>query len=192
MLSCHRKRGYICKAPGYAEPKLDDGICACCIADGSAHKNFDATFVDSEAFPDGTPDAGLQLLAIETAAPLEWQRDGVSQARRHCEHSQRLSRTRRPVHEPRRRPNRISISAASLLHRPALSVAHSILRKQQGRAGALAGSPTPWSGLLKLFRYRRRSSPPVVNYFLDRVCVFPSTAGHAPGQRIEESAFIGG
>jgi hypothetical protein len=43
----------------YAEETLQDCLCPWCIADGSAHDRFDATFVDSEAFPDGTPQAAI-------------------------------------------------------------------------------------------------------------------------------------
>jgi organic radical activating enzyme len=41
---------------GYSEEELDDSLCPWCLADGSAHRKFDATFFDTEAFADGTPD----------------------------------------------------------------------------------------------------------------------------------------
>jgi uncharacterized protein len=72
-LGCGQKRGYICTAPVYAEEELDDAICPWCIADGSAHKKFDATFVDSEAFPDGTPDAAVEEISERTPGFNSWQ-----------------------------------------------------------------------------------------------------------------------
>ena len=44
-----------------------------CIADGSAHKKFDATFVDSEAFPDGTPDDAVEEIRERTPGFNSWQ-----------------------------------------------------------------------------------------------------------------------
>ena len=72
-LSCRQRRGHVCTAPVYAEPELDDAICPWCIADGSAHKNFDATFVDSEAFPDGAPDAAVEEISERTPGFHSWQ-----------------------------------------------------------------------------------------------------------------------
>ena len=204
MLSCHRKRGYICTAPVYAEPELDDAICPWCIADGSAHKNFDATFVDSEAFPDGTPGfnswqseqrplcSGNAMAFLKPAGIAEIRNDYrelEGEFVNHIVHEMKISggaatRLLQTLNRDAGPTAYLFQQHRFYIDQPMASCPRN-LRKQQGRAGALAGSPTPWSGLLKLFRYRRRSSPPVVNYFLDRACVFPSTAGHATSQRIE-------
>ena len=44
---CGKVRGYIYVGPVYAEEELDNNICPWCIADGSAHKKFDASFMDA-------------------------------------------------------------------------------------------------------------------------------------------------
>jgi uncharacterized protein len=46
---CNQARGYIYEGPAYAEAEFNGALCPWCIADGSAHANFDITFVDSEA-----------------------------------------------------------------------------------------------------------------------------------------------
>jgi len=71
--SCGQKRGYVCTAPVYAEDDLDDAICPWCIADGSAHAKFEATFVDSEAFADEMPDAAVEEISERTPGFNSWQ-----------------------------------------------------------------------------------------------------------------------
>jgi uncharacterized protein len=44
---CNQARGFIYKGPVYAVEELVDAICPWCISDGSAHKKFDADFVDA-------------------------------------------------------------------------------------------------------------------------------------------------
>jgi len=51
---CGKARGFIYTGPVYAEEELVDCICPWCIADGSAHAEFDAHFVD----PDGVGNHG--------------------------------------------------------------------------------------------------------------------------------------
>jgi Uncharacterized protein conserved in bacteria len=46
-LACGQIRGFIYKGLPYAEEELVDAICPWCIADGAAHKKFNAEFVDS-------------------------------------------------------------------------------------------------------------------------------------------------
>lgn len=70
---CGRRRGYLYAGPVYAEDDLDDALCPWCIADGSAHRKFDATFVDSEAFADGTPDAAMAEITERTPGYSAWQ-----------------------------------------------------------------------------------------------------------------------
>jgi uncharacterized protein CbrC (UPF0167 family) len=52
---CGQARGAIYVGPVYAEQELDESLCPWCIADGSAHEKFDATFVDTEAFQESAP-----------------------------------------------------------------------------------------------------------------------------------------
>jgi len=43
---CEQRRGFIYAGPSYCEVELDVALCPWCIADGSAHEKFDASFVD--------------------------------------------------------------------------------------------------------------------------------------------------
>jgi uncharacterized protein CbrC (UPF0167 family) len=45
---CGQKRGYVYDGAPYGEEELENCICPWCIADGSAHKKFDVTFVDED------------------------------------------------------------------------------------------------------------------------------------------------
>ena len=47
-----RARGYIYAGPVYTDRKMEDARCPWCIADGTAHLLFDATFVDEEGMAD--------------------------------------------------------------------------------------------------------------------------------------------
>jgi uncharacterized protein len=46
-LACGQARGFIYKGQPYAEEELIDAFCPWCIADGKAHEQFDAEFVDA-------------------------------------------------------------------------------------------------------------------------------------------------
>lgn len=70
---CGRVRGFIYAGPVYAEDDLDDAICPWCIADGSAYETLGATFVDSEAFADGTPEAVMAEISERTPGYASWQ-----------------------------------------------------------------------------------------------------------------------
>lgn len=70
---CGRSRGYIYSGPVYAEADLTDALCPWCIADGSAHQTFDATFVDSEAFPLDTPEPAAVEISERTPGYVTWQ-----------------------------------------------------------------------------------------------------------------------
>jgi uncharacterized protein CbrC (UPF0167 family) len=59
---CGKARGYIYSGPVYSENELDDSICPWCIADGKAHAEFDATFVDEVALPDDLPEKIIHKL----------------------------------------------------------------------------------------------------------------------------------
>lgn len=70
---CLQRRGYIYTGPVYSETPLDDALCPWCIADGSAHREFDATFVDSEAFPLDTPASAATEISERTPGYDTWQ-----------------------------------------------------------------------------------------------------------------------
>ena len=70
---CGQARGCIYAGPVYAEDDLDDALCPWCIADGRAHRKFDAEFVDSEAFDDGAPEAAVEEITRRTPGFSAWQ-----------------------------------------------------------------------------------------------------------------------
>ena len=52
--------------PVYTEADVDEALCPWCIADGTAHTKFDATFIDLEAFADDVPDAIVDEISQRT------------------------------------------------------------------------------------------------------------------------------
>ncbi len=70
---CLQARGHIYTGPVYAEAELSDALCPWCIADGSAHKKFGATFVDVEAFADDVPAALVDAITQRTPGFNAWQ-----------------------------------------------------------------------------------------------------------------------
>jgi uncharacterized protein CbrC (UPF0167 family) len=70
---CRKARGFIYTGPVYAEKDLSGALCPWCIADGSAHEKFDATFVDSEAFPDDVPESAIEEITERTPGYSAWQ-----------------------------------------------------------------------------------------------------------------------
>lgn len=70
---CKKVRGFIYTGPAYGEEELDEALCPWCIADGSAYKKFDATFVDSEAFDDDTPEELMNAICERTPGFNAWQ-----------------------------------------------------------------------------------------------------------------------
>jgi len=70
---CGDTRGFIYTGPVYAEEGLEDSICPWCIADGSAHAKFDATFVDEAALPDDLPGGVVKEIACRTPGFNAWQ-----------------------------------------------------------------------------------------------------------------------
>jgi uncharacterized protein len=70
---CGKKRGYIYTASAYCEEDLEEALCPWCIADGSAHGKFYATFVDEAAFPDDVPAAVVEEIAQRTPGYSSWQ-----------------------------------------------------------------------------------------------------------------------
>jgi uncharacterized protein CbrC (UPF0167 family) len=70
---CKARRGFIYTGPAYCEAELDDAICPWCIADGAAHKAFDASFTDPAGFPDGVPPDVVDEIAYRTPGFNSWQ-----------------------------------------------------------------------------------------------------------------------
>lgn len=72
-LCCGKARGYIYTAAIYCEADVEDGICPWCIADGSAHEKFDASFTDPACFPDGIAQAAIDEVCFRTPGFSSWQ-----------------------------------------------------------------------------------------------------------------------
>jgi uncharacterized protein len=72
-LRCGESRGYLYAGPTYADVDLEDQLCPWCIADGSAHAEFDVDFVDSDAFAEGTPDGAIEEITQRTPGYFAWQ-----------------------------------------------------------------------------------------------------------------------
>lgn len=72
---CGRTRGYAYDGPVYAGSEDEGALCPWCIADGSAHRALDATFVDEEGFADGIPDAARCEIAQRTPGYSAWQEE---------------------------------------------------------------------------------------------------------------------
>jgi uncharacterized protein len=72
-LCCAQSRGHIYCGPVYSEHDLDEKICPWCIADGSAHLKYDATFVDEAALPDDIPPSVIEEICWRTPGYNAWQ-----------------------------------------------------------------------------------------------------------------------
>lgn len=70
---CRKARGFIYTGPVYAEKDLSDRLCPWCIADGSAHEAFGATFVDSEAFAEDVAPPCVEEITQRTPGFAAWQ-----------------------------------------------------------------------------------------------------------------------
>jgi uncharacterized protein len=70
---CGKARGYIYTGPTYCVDDLEEALCPWCIADGSAHAKFDASFVDAARFPDGIAESVIQEVAWRTPSFSAWQ-----------------------------------------------------------------------------------------------------------------------
>ena len=70
---CGKARGYIYAGPVYAEDELADAICPWCIADGSAHKKYDATFFDEESCDEDIPARTIRKICERTPGFATWQ-----------------------------------------------------------------------------------------------------------------------
>lgn len=74
---CGEARGFIYTGPAYAEEELANCLCPWCIADGSAHRKFDAEFTDIGGYGNGekVPDAVRQEVACRTPGFSGWQQE---------------------------------------------------------------------------------------------------------------------
>jgi uncharacterized protein CbrC (UPF0167 family) len=70
---CGQNRGYIYTVSVYAEEDLSEAICPWCIADGSAHRKFGATFVDAMAFGKNVPRRAVAEITQRTPGFGSWQ-----------------------------------------------------------------------------------------------------------------------
>src|SRR5262249_35764306 len=59
----------------YCEEELEDAICPWCIADGSAHRKYDASFSDPAGFPDDVPKEIVEEVAYRTPGFSSWQQE---------------------------------------------------------------------------------------------------------------------
>lgn len=73
---CKQARGYVSTGPVYSEKDgLEDALCPWCIADGSAHKKYDAVFVDDEGIKGGLDEAIRDEIAFRTPGFNAWQQE---------------------------------------------------------------------------------------------------------------------
>ncbi|AWV88793.1 CbrC family protein [Bradymonas sediminis] len=77
---CGESRGYMYVGPVYAEEELDQALCPWCIADGSAHAKFDASFTDEDGIGDcdGCEEVSedvVEEVAFRTPGFIGWQQE---------------------------------------------------------------------------------------------------------------------
>src|SRR4051812_17448690 len=77
---CGKSRGYIYAGPVYAIEEYDKSICPWCIADGSAHEKFDASFQDDAGVGGGgawdeAPEEVVEEVAFRTPGFSGWQQE---------------------------------------------------------------------------------------------------------------------
>ena len=71
---CGERRGSIYTGTPYAQENLTASICPWCIADGSAHRKFDATFVEAESLSD-LPEEIAGTVRTRTPGYASWQQE---------------------------------------------------------------------------------------------------------------------
>ena len=79
-ICCNQQRGYIYSGPVYAIADIRDEICPWCIADGSAHEQFGATFSDEHGIGgfDGDGEINeddIQEIVCRTPGFSGWQQE---------------------------------------------------------------------------------------------------------------------
>jgi uncharacterized protein CbrC (UPF0167 family) len=71
---CGKARGYVYTAAPHSEQDVpEDSLCPWCIADGSAHKEFGAEFVDVEGISADLPEGVVRELLERTPGYSSWQ-----------------------------------------------------------------------------------------------------------------------
>jgi len=78
--ACKSARGYVYAGPVFATEELDQRLCPWCIADGSAHTKFDATFTDGGGVGnygdwDQAPEEVVTEIATRTPGFTGWQQE---------------------------------------------------------------------------------------------------------------------
>lgn len=71
--ACGKARGWVCSCPVYAEEDLDERLCPWCVADGSAHRKFDATFTDESVVDEQVPPDAVREICERTPGYTAWQ-----------------------------------------------------------------------------------------------------------------------
>jgi uncharacterized protein len=72
---CGETRGFVYSGPAYCEADLEEALCPWCIADGSAHAKFDASFADPAGFADNMPRETVEEIAYRTPGFSSWQQE---------------------------------------------------------------------------------------------------------------------
>ena len=77
---CGEQRGYIYVGPVFSVEELCDCLCPWCIADSSAHENFDAEFSDAAGVAGYSaaivlPNTVIEEVAFRTPGFLGWQQE---------------------------------------------------------------------------------------------------------------------
>jgi len=72
---CGARRGFIYTGPVYCEDDLDEALCPWCIADGSAHAKFDASFADANGFSEKVAPAVVDEIVHRTPGFNAWQQE---------------------------------------------------------------------------------------------------------------------
>jgi uncharacterized protein CbrC (UPF0167 family) len=77
---CGQSRGYLYVGPVYSTEDLWDSICPWCIADGAAHKKFNAEFTDAAGIGDysgeiAIPKSVIEEVAFRTPGFTGWQQE---------------------------------------------------------------------------------------------------------------------
>ncbi len=70
---CGRARGYLYTIAVYTQHTMRNALCPWCIADGSAHRRFQATFVDDHSLAGKVPAPVVDEVTQRTPGYASWQ-----------------------------------------------------------------------------------------------------------------------
>jgi uncharacterized protein CbrC (UPF0167 family) len=78
--ACGRHRGYVYIGAVYSTHDLDNALCPWCIFDGTAHRLFEAEFIDAKAIGDygrwdAVPDSVIEAVCFHTPSFNSWQEE---------------------------------------------------------------------------------------------------------------------